>query len=126
MGEPTTSEHHEPLWVPVAAPVIWVLHFMCCYIAAALWCGRFAGQAQAPPLRLFIVIATLLASTTISALFWRGLQRHRGGWQTPAYDQDTPEDRTRFIALTTMLLAGLSVLATLFVALGLWLVPSCY
>ena len=123
--ETSGRAHRDPLWMPVAAPVIWVLHFMACYIAAAMWCGRFAGLTPVPVQQLFVLTTTAIATAAIAALFWRALRRHQGESPGESHDADTPEDRAHFVALTTMLLAGLSALGTLFVAFGMWLVPSC-
>lgn len=114
----------DALWVPVVAPAIWVVHFMVCYPAAALLCGRFA-DTTAVELRTVAVLATVPALAGIVWMFAHGLRRHRYHWPERPHDDDTPEDRSHFIAFTTMLLAGVSGLATVFVALAIWLVPSC-
>lgn len=121
----SVAARHDPLWVPVVAPVIWVLHFMICYIAAALWCGRFASATSAADLRAVILVTTIAALIGIAGLFGYGLHRHRYVWPRRPHDDDTPQDRNHFMAFTTMLLSGLSGLATVFVAIGMTWVPSC-
>ena len=116
---------HERLWVPVASPVIWAVHFMLCYITAAMLCGRFAVPNAPTGLRALIGVYTAVAITGIVLLFVHGLRRHRYQLPTRAHDDDTPEDRRHFIAWTTMLLAGLSLFATAFVALAVVIVDRC-
>jgi hypothetical protein len=125
MTSPDLSERHERLWVPVAAPAIWAIHFTLCYVTAALWCGRFAGAAAPGALRTIVGVYTAVAVAGMVAFFILGLRRHRGQWPTRPHDDDTPEDRRHFMAFTTMLLAGLSVLATAYVALAMLLVDGC-
>jgi hypothetical protein len=117
-------QSRDALWVPVVAPVIWVVHFMICYPVAALLCGRFSDP-MATGLRTLAVGATIPALAGIGWMFLHGLRRHRYAWPERPHDDDTPEDRSHFLAFTTLLLAGLSAVATVFVALAIWLVPSC-
>jgi hypothetical protein len=117
------DESTERLWIPILAPAIWALHFMLCYATIVAACGRFAGGASGLP--TLIAAYTAAAMAAIGALFVHGWRRHR--WQLPAdtHDDDTPEDRRHFMAWTTMLLAGLSLVATAFVALAAFLVGGC-
>ena len=124
MTAPDLSERHERLWVPIAAPSIWAIHFTLCYVTAALWCGRFSGPGSYG-LRTIVGVYTAVAVAGMVAFFLFGLRRHRDRWPTRPNDDDTPEDRRHFMAFTTMLLAGLSVLATAYVALAMLLVDGC-
>ncbi|MQA29815.1 MAG: hypothetical protein GEU82_08250 [Luteitalea sp.] len=119
------SERSERLWVPVAAPGIWAVHFTLCYITAALWCGRFGPATGSSGLRVLVGAYTAVAMAGMIACFVHGLRRH--GYHLPSrtHDDDTPEDRRHFLAFTTMLLAGLSLVATGFVALAAAVVGEC-
>jgi hypothetical protein len=119
------SERSERLWVPVAAPVIWAVHFTICYITAAVWCGRFAVSAGPVGLRVLIGIYTAIASAAMTLFFVHGLRRHRYQLPTRPHDDDTPEDRRHFMAFTTMLLAGLSIVAAAFGAAAMIVVDGC-
>jgi hypothetical protein len=123
---PDLHERHERLWVPVAAPIIWATHFLCCYVAAALWCGRFASTGGTGGLVVLISAFTVIASIAITALFLRGLKRHAHQLPIESNDDDSPEDRRHFLAFTTMLLAGLSLVATLFVGVAAVAVDLCH
>ena len=37
----------ESLWAMIVAPTIWAVHFLACYILAAIWCAK-AGRAADP------------------------------------------------------------------------------
>jgi hypothetical protein len=56
---------------------------------------------------------------------WSGYRRHRHGTETPPHDADTSGDRHRFLGFATMLLAGLSAIATLFVAMAALYFDHC-
>ena len=120
-----STASRERLWLPVVAPVVWSTHFTLCYTTAALACGRFADVL--PPAR----VRGLLAAFTVAAVagmlwcVWDGWRRLGKGWPRGPHDDDTPHDRRRFMAFTTVLLAGLSVLATVFEAAALWAVDRC-
>jgi hypothetical protein len=102
------------LWFPVVAPAVWGGHFTVTYIAIALACSEpgapFAGSAR--------TLVTMFSAVAIAIILWCfgcGAAAHdgRGPWRS--YDEDTPEDRRHFMAMTTMLLAGLSLIGSAFV-----------
>ena len=113
----------DPLWLPIIAPVVWALHFMTCYVWAALACGRFAGSPD--DLRAPILIATGVAGSLIAVCFAYGFHRHGRRWPDQPNDDGTPEDRTRFMAVTTMLLAALSLVGTVSVGLAALAMGGC-
>jgi hypothetical protein len=112
----------ESLWVPIVAPVIWSTHFTVCYIWVAMACGRFASFDRA---RTGVALLTAVAAAAIAVCFVYGLSRH--GYRLPdrPNDDGTPEDRTRFMAFTTMLLAALSLVATLYAGIAAMAVGEC-
>jgi hypothetical protein len=117
-------EASERIWMPVVAPSIWAIHFMIVYGIAVAACGR-AGRGLDAGLTLAIVVATIVAVVAIAGLFLHGWRRHRFELPRETHDDDTPEDRRHFLAWTTMLLAGLSLVATAFVALAAVLAGGC-
>ncbi len=119
-------ERHERLWVPVVAPAIWATHFTLCQITAALWCGRLATTAPLASLQAILIALTVFAIGGITTCFAYGYRRRSPDLPAGAHDDDTPADRRHFLAFTTMLLAGLSLLATIFVAVGALLAGGCW
>jgi hypothetical protein len=110
---------------PIIAPVIWSMHFMTCYTWAALACGRLATADRFETARTAIVVATALAAIAIAACFAHGFRRHGRRLPDRSNDDGTPEDRTRFMAFMTMLLAALSLIATLYVGVAAAAMTRC-
>lgn len=126
MNDPRPAEHNESLWVLTVAPAIWALHFLMCYITAAIWCAKLAGRsAPLGDARLLIWTYTVFALAGIAGIGWRGLRQHRFGHAELPHDFDSAEDRHRFIGFATLLLAGLSAVSTVFVALAAVFIGDC-
>jgi hypothetical protein len=113
------------LLTPIVAPTVWAGHFMACYTWAALACGRFAADGGFDRARTGIALLTAVASIAIAGCFVFGYRRHGRRFPDRPNDDGTPEDRTRFMAFTTMLLAGLSLVATLYVGLAALAAGRC-
>jgi hypothetical protein len=120
-------ERHRHLWLLAAAPAIWMAHFLATYITAAIWCAKFAGPGGSLAYaRTAIAWYTVLALTGIALVGWTGLRRQGYGGRAAPYDSDTPEDRDRFLGYATVLLAGLSVLATALVSVSASFFHVCW
>ncbi len=120
-------EAKESLWLLTASPVIWAAHFLLCYATAAVWCAKVAGLGG--PLdsaRLAIVVYTALALTAIGVIGWIGYRRHSFGQANLPHDDDTPEDRHRFLGFATLLLSALSAVAVIYAALIIFFFRSCH
>jgi hypothetical protein len=101
------------------APTVWALHFLACYLTVAIWCARYAGYGGSlEPVGTVIIIYTTVALAAIAFIGWGGYRRHRYGASSLPHDFDGPEDRHRFLGFATFLLAGLSTVATIFVAIA--------
>ena len=120
------AERRESIWMLFVAPSIWGLHFLLCYVTAAIWCAK-ATSALAPlgAIRTTIVIYTVLALGAIAAVGWIGYRAHSYGSAEVPHDDDTPADRHRFMGFATLLLAGLSGLAVVYAALVAVFVETC-
>jgi len=117
----------ESLWAMIIAPTIWAVHFLACYILAAIFCAKAgAPSADLATVRWWIAGLTVVALAGIAACAVQAfrLGHFREGKATP-HDADTIHDRRRFLAYATLLLSGLSFVATLFVALPAVFVASC-
>jgi hypothetical protein len=119
-------EENESLWFLVAAPVIWAGHFLLCYGTAAVWCAKVVGYGGSlATTRMVIAIYTVLALAAIGAIGWVGYRRHSFGKADLPHDDDTPEDRHRFMGFATLLLASLSAVAVIYAALVAVFVDRC-
>jgi len=116
----------ESLWTLFTAPVVWALHFLACYIAAAIFCEKpgFLGM-DFDTLRLAIAAVTVLSLATIvlsAALAWR---QWGFGAGDPPHDDPTRRDRLLFQGYATLLLSGLSFVAVIFTALPAIFIDGC-
>lgn len=126
MSSNRTAEHRDSLWWLVASPTIWAAHFLLCYITAAIWCGMIVGPSG--PLstaRTLIVVYTVVALAGIAFVGTVGFRRHRLGASELPHDDDTPEDRHRFLGFSTFLLSGLSAIAVIYAALTVVFIQGC-
>jgi hypothetical protein len=120
-------ESNQSLWALVASPTLWAIHFLACYLTAAVWCAKFAPPDRSlGPVRAAIAIYTIVALIGIGVIGISGYRRHRHGQSTTPHDFDTPEDRHRFLGFATLLLSALSAIATIYVAINALFMETCY
>ncbi len=121
-----THESNQSLWLLIASPTIWAMHFLASYLTAAIWCAKYAGPDRfIGNVRVAITVYTVLALIGIGITGFAGYRRSRFQVTTMPHDRDTPEDRHRFLGFASVLLSGLSAIATLFVALAAYLIKNC-
>ena len=116
----------ESLWTLFTAPVVWALHFLFCYVGAAVFCEKpgFLGF-DFDSLRIVIAIATALSLAMIvlsAVLAWR---QWGFGTGDPPHDDPTRRDRLLFQGYATLLLSGLSFVAIVFTALPALFITGC-
>lgn len=131
MSIPTTSrpaaskppERSLYLWLLALSPTLWAVHFLLCYVTAAIWCAKQAEVALGP-VRGAVAAYTVVALAGIAATGWRAWLRRRGDEGEP-HGEDTPSDRDSFLAFATVLLSGLSFVAVVFTALAAVFIGDC-
>lgn len=111
------------LWLLVLGPALWALHFLLCYITAAIWCARVAGGGLGGA-RAAIAVYTAVAVLGMAFGAWRGF-RQAGQCRGAGLHRDSRDARRRFLGYATGLLALLSLLATVYVALGAVFIGDC-
>ena len=122
-----TAEKHQSLWLLTASPVIWAAHFMLCYITASIWCVKGVGPSGSlGGVRVAIAVYTAVALAAIGIIGWIGYRWHSYGHADLPHDDDTPEDRHRFLGFATLLLSALSAVAVIYAALAAVFIGSCY
>lgn len=125
--ENAISERNQSLWMLVASPAIWTVHFLLSYSSAAIWCGMVVGRdGSLSSIRLAIAWYTIVALIAMGATGWAGFLRHRLGNHSLPHDADTPEDRHRFLGFATLLLSALSAVATVYVGLAAVFIERCH
>jgi hypothetical protein len=119
-------QERDSLWLITFSPTIWAVHFLLSYLATSVWCAKVAGRGgELGDIRIAIGALTLVALIGIALTGWRGWKKHSFGHATAPHDFDTPGDRHRFLGFSTLLLSGLSFIATIFVALCVVFIGSC-
>lgn len=114
------------LWGLAVSPAVWAAHFLLSYVTAAVWCAKVAGLGGSlGPARWAIAAYTALALAGIGLVGFGGYKRHRHGSSPAPHDDDSPEDRHRFLGLATAMLSGLSAVATVYSALAAVFFRSC-
>lgn len=120
------AERHQSLLIVTAGPLVWAAHFLLCYVTAAVWCAKQeSALVGLAPVRAAIALYTAAALALIAFYGWRGYRAHRLGGEDAPHDDDTPEDRHRFVGYATLLLAGLSGVAVIYAALVVVFVGTC-
>lgn len=105
----------------VGAPIIWMAHFLACYVVVALVCAlqltdsRILGM---DPAQLGITIATGMALLLMGGIALVQFRKWR-------YPSGPDPELTRFFAANTLLLCGLSALALAWVAFPSMVLPTC-
>ena len=116
----------ESLWTLFTGPTIWALHFLVCYVGAAIYCAK---QSQIglgfDVVRAGIGIVTLLALSGIVVSAWLAWRQWGFGTYDPPHDDPTSHDRKLFQGFATLLLSGLSFVAVVFVALPALFITEC-
>jgi small-conductance mechanosensitive channel len=115
------------LWRVIAAPIVWAVHFLFCYVFAAVYCEKLGRDAPLDVATWVIVGATVVALLLIG-LSTHHLWRVRGRSLTDndfEYEHNAPEERHRFLSHVALMLCVLSAVAVLYVAIPMLYLTSC-
>ena len=122
-----TAEKKQSLWLLTASPVMWAAHLLLSYITASIWCAKVSNpHTSFGTVRAAIIVYSILALAGIGMIGWIGYRRHSYGSASLPHDDDTPEDRHRFLGFSTLLLSALSGVAVIYAALVVIFFKSCY
>jgi hypothetical protein len=120
------TSSRDSLWTIIAGPTVWAVYFLLCYVPAAVYCAKADSTgAGLGTVRVAIAAFTVIA---LALIVHAGVlaYRHWGfGTDDPPHDDDTLQDRRRFLGYATLLLCGLSFVATIYVALPALMIPTC-
>jgi hypothetical protein len=120
------SERNATLWILPLSPSIWALHFLLCYVTAAVFCAKtWPPQSSLWSVRVAIAAYTALALGGIAVIAYFAFRANRYKDEPPPHDADTAEDRHRFLGFAALLLAGLSAVAVVYSALAAVFIRSC-
>lgn len=110
------------LWTLIVPPAIWAGHFLFSYLWAAVSCAKAGRFATFPTL---FVVGTVLALALILFSGWIAWRQAGMPGGSAPHEDGTEIDRLRFLAKSTLLLAGLSFVAVLFTALPVVFLRNC-
>jgi hypothetical protein len=123
------AEERDSLWRIALGPLIWVAHFVLTYAGASVVCAKLVGQQDwaMPFLQISIAVITVLA---LAGIGWVGLRSWRQWDYLDDYDYEhdraVEEDRHEFLGHAAFLLAGVSFIGVIYVALPAIYVAECY
>lgn len=111
----------------VAAPAVWALHFLFCYIYAAVFCEKVGRNSPLDNPTIAVVVATVVAlmligSSTLSLWRVRGRSLTDNDFD---FEHNTPEERHRFLSHVALMLCVLSAVAVLYVAIPMLYLETC-
>lgn len=108
----------------VAAPIVWAAHFLLSYVIVSLACA--AGLTESWVAGITAIQASIGALTlvAIALLVWSGIVNH-DKWRRAPRSASAGDDMSRFFALASVLLCGLSAVAVIWVAFPAFILPSC-
>ena len=113
------------LWTPLAPPTVWALHLLFSYVYAAIHCAKAGRLEGIGDVRAAIAVATVVALLIVLACGYVAWAQSRVEGDPPPHQESTDEDRMRFIAAATLLLAGLSFVAIVFTSLPAFVFGDC-
>jgi hypothetical protein len=121
------SEIGTDLWSVIIAPVIWALHFLFCYVFAAIYCEKLGRDASLNTATWVVIGATIVA---LGGIGWSSLRlwRVRGRSLTDddfEFEHNTPEERHRFLSHVALMLCVLSAVAVLYVTIPMLYLSTC-
>jgi Kef-type K+ transport system membrane component KefB len=116
----------ESLWTLFTAPTVWAMHFLACYVGAAIFCekpGLLGNDFDSLRIAISVVTVLALAMIVVSAIL--AYRQWRFGAGDPPHDDPTRSDRLLFQGYATLLLSGLSFVAVIFTALPALFINEC-
>ncbi|WP_210528230.1 hypothetical protein [Rubellimicrobium arenae] len=121
------AEEQASLWRITLGPLIWALHFIACYAAAAVICAKLDASPPAiEAMRWSIGAGTLAALAGIGWAGRRSWTQWRDGNDDVFDDDDgSNEDRTQFLGHAALLLSIISFLGVIYTALPAFFETSC-
>lgn len=115
------------LWILGLSPLVWSHHFLFSYVFAAVWCAKASGRSgDIKEVRTAISIVTALSLLVVAREIYKGYQKHKSTEGELPHDDDTPEDREKFLGFARFLISCLSFVAIVFNAYVAFVFRSCW
>lgn len=126
-ARPTERTQWSAIYSMVSGPILWFIHFLAVYAIGEFGCrANFTNLAVISPdvMRLLIMIATVICGIGMVLGAWLAY----GAWQTLPADETHDNDvqmRTRFMALSSLMLNALFLFAIVLIAAPTFVLPVC-
>ena len=120
-----TRRLRNTLWALIASPTVWALHFLFCYVYASVVCAKAGRVAPLDDVRLAVALATVVSLLLVGTCGYFAWRETLIEGDPPPHQESTDEDRLRFLAVATMLLAALSFVAIIFTAMPAFIFGDC-
>jgi hypothetical protein len=108
----------------LGAPIVWAVHFLLCYVAVSLICDGGYPKASIAGMTLTELIVAGVTLAAGAALLSLGMFNYRKWRSIPRTDR-ADGGATRFMALCSVMLCGLSLVGLIWVAFPAFVLPSC-
>lgn len=102
-------------------PLVWALHLIVSYAAAAIWCAR-SGSSAIDPLLAALLTISATALALLAALGWTFWRQYRSDAQE---DRPTDHGRYRFLGHVALLLTLVSAIGVVYVTLPAVFAGTC-
>ena len=115
------------LWRVIAAPVVWALHFLFCYVYGAVYCAKAGRDAPLDQPTIVVIVASLVALALIglsTLQIWRVRARSLTD-NDFEFEHNTPEERHRFLSHVALMLCVLSAVAVIYVTIPMLYLSTC-
>ena len=121
------AEAADSLWRLVFGPIVWAVHFLVSYAAAAVYCAKFGTDAGSIlGFRIAVGGAGVVALAVLAWLGWAAWRQ----WdymddKDYVHDRGREEDRHEFLGHAALLLVIVSTVGVLYSMLPVTVLGSC-
>jgi hypothetical protein len=111
-------------WVGTIGPfAVWMVYFIVVYAAVSIGCAFGYANTSIAGINVISLGAAIITLLTVLAILPFGWLGYRG-WQR-AHTRDAEGERMGFAAVVTLLVSALSLLATIWVGLPVFMLAPC-
>jgi hypothetical protein len=108
----------------IIAPVIWGAHFLASYAIVSLACAAATTEPLLFDMNVVDVSMAILTLVAIALFIYIGAVNY-AKWQRALHQQAPGDDLSRFFALCSVMLCGVSAVAVIWVAFPTYMLPPC-